>query len=263
MRIEVRNGSFGYRGRLLYDHFDLAVRENKVLTILGPNGVGKTTLLKCIMGFLPWRTGGTYLNGRELSTCRHRDVWTHISYVPQAKQSPFAFSVLDTVVMGLNAEKRLFSSPVKEDYERAQATLDWLDLGSIAHCSCNRISGGQLQMVLIARALVSEPEVLILDEPESNLDMCNQLRVLSAIQRIAEQGTTTCVINTHFPDHALMISDDTLFLGEGGVREFGSTSEVITEENIERFYRVRARVVSVDLDSDIAHTVFPYRLAYA
>lgn len=260
MNIEVREGTFGYGARTVLDHIDLPVRENKVLTILGKNGVGKTTLLKCMMGFLHWRSGGTWLDGKPLSSYPHKEIWKRISYVPQAKRSPFAYSVIDTVVMGLNANSKTFSVPSRSDYDRAYAVLERLGMTSIAEKDCGDISGGELQMTLIARALVSDPAILILDEPESNLDMRNQLRVLGTIEGISATGSTTCVINTHFPEHALSISDDTLFLGPGGMRLLGATKDVVTEENIRKFYEVEARVVPVSIDIGERSTIYPYRI---
>lgn len=268
MGIEIRGGTFGYGRERVIEGLDLPVRDNKVLTVLGRNGVGKTTLLKCMMGFLKWDVGATWLDGRPLAEYPLREVWRRISYVPQAKRSPFAFSVIDTVVMGLNATARTFSTPSREDYEKARDVLDGLGMGAIADKDSSEISGGELQMVLIARALVSEPKILVLDEPESNLDMRNQLRVLEAIQGISERGDTTCIINTHFPEHALLVSDDTLFLGGRGRMLLGPTADVVTPDNIRAFYGVEAAVVPVEIGGDASgcrvrgprRTVYPYRI---
>lgn len=262
MGIEVRGGTFGYGAERIIEGLDLPVRDNKVLTVLGRNGVGKTTLLKCMMGFLKWDKGETLLDGKPLSSYPVRDVWKRVSYVPQAKRSPFAFSVLDTVVMGLNAMGGAFSVPSKEDYAKARDVLDELGMGAIADKDTSAISGGELQMVLIARALVSDPAILILDEPESNLDMRNQLRVLGAIEAISAKGRTTCIINTHFPEHALLVSDDTLFLGGKGRMLLGRTADVVTSDNIREFYGVEAVVVPVELPGEgrERQTIYPYRI---
>ena len=261
MKLEVRNGSFGYRSRSIIDGLDLAVPENAVLTILGPNGAGKTTLLKCMMGFLHWNRGDTYIDGRPLGNYGHAELWKSVSYVPQAKHNAFSYSILDTVVMGLNAGSSLFSAPSKADYTRAYSMLERMGIAHLAQQGCNAVSGGQLQMALIARALVSDPKILILDEPESNLDMYNQLKVVEAIERIAANRTCTCIVNTHFPDHALAISDETLFMGRDGQRLLGPSRNVITEANIERFYGVRARVAPVATDLGERRCVVPYALA--
>ena len=261
MKLEIRNASFGYGSKQILKDLDLAVPENEVLTILGPNGVGKTTLLKCMMGFLKWSRGCTMLDGKPLRECSEAEVWGSVSYVPQAKHNPFSYSILDTVVMGLNAGKSMFSSPSTSDYDRAYATLEKLDIADIAHQGCNEVSGGQLQMALIARALVSDPKILILDEPESNLDMRNQLKVLGAIERIAATRETTVIVNTHYPEHALSISNNTLFLGKCGMRLMGPSHDVITEENIDRYYGVRAKVVPVETDLGQMRTILPFGLS--
>lgn len=260
MIIEVRDATFGYRQHTVIEGLDLTTPENKVLTILGKNGVGKTTLLKCMMGFLHWRRGKTLLDGRPLASYPQREIWQHVSYVPQAKRSAFAYSVIDTVVMGLNASSGMFSVPSREDYERAHDVIARLGIEGIEQKDCSEVSGGELQMALIARALVSNPSVLILDEPESNLDMRNQLRVMGAIEGVAGAGDTTCVINTHFPEHALAISDETLFLGPGGMRLLGPTADVVTEENIRRFYEVDAALVPVSTAVGPRRTIYPYRI---
>ena len=163
--------------------------------------------------------------------------------MPQAKQSVFSYGVLEMVVMGLDKENGFFYSPKKEHFERADEMLKELGIGRLADRYCNELSGGELQMVMLARAMVSGPELLILDEPESNLDMRNQLRILDAIEYASKEKNTACVINTHFPSHALRLSDQTPLLGRGFKQTFGSTKEIITEENVEEFFSTRAKIV--------------------
>ena len=116
-------------------------------------------------------------------------------------------------------------------------------------------------MVMIARALISRPQLLVLDEPESNLDMKNQLRILDAIERASREMNTACLSNTHFPNHALNISDQTLMLGLGQKKLFGATKDLLNEENIERFFSVRSKIVSFQADGQEHQTIFPYRIA--
>ena len=118
-------------------------------------------------------------------------------------------------------------------------------------------------MVMLARAMVSRPKLLILDEPESNLDMRNQLRILDAIEYASKEKNTACVINTHFPSHALRLSDQTLLLGRGFKQKFGSTKEIITEENVEEFFRTRAKIVDFAAEGKTYRIIAPYRIAAA
>lgn len=263
MILEVKNGSFSYGSREVLKDVSFHLEEQKIMTILGPNGVGKTTLLKCIMGFLQWDSGGTMISGKGLTEYSDKELWRKISYVPQAKQSVFSYGVLEMVVMGLDKENGFFYSPKKEHFERADEMLKELGIGRLADRYCSELSGGELQMVMLARAMVSGPELLILDEPESNLDMRNQLRILDAIEYASKEKNTACVINTHFPSHALRLSDKTLLLGRGYKKKFGPTEEIITEENVEEFFRTRAKIVDFAAEGKTYRIIAPYRIADA
>ena len=178
MILGVKNGSFSYGKREILRNISFSLEEQKIMTILGPNGVGKTTLLKCIMGFLPWNRGEARILEKNLNAYSDKELWKQISYVPQAKRSAFSYGVLEMVVMGLDKENSFFYTPKKDQFDKANEMLKELGVGKLAGRYCNELSGGELQMVMLARALVSGPKLLILDEPESNLDMKNQLRVL-------------------------------------------------------------------------------------
>lgn len=260
MNLRVSNGTFGYGKKPILRDIDLYIDGNTIFTILGPNGVGKTTLLKCIMGFLHWTNGETSLNGKPLGAYSNKEVWQKISYVPQAKKNVFSYTVQDMVVMGLSATQNFFRIPKKEEYDKANQMLEMIGITKLVDKYCNELSGGELQMVMIARALVSEPELLILDEPESGLDMKNQIRILDIIKQASKKMNTACIINTHFPDHALNISDETLLMGYKNQKQLGNTKELLTEKNIERFFGVRSRIVSFTTEEQSYRTIFPYRI---
>lgn len=233
MILEVKNGCFSYGHREVLKNVSFDLEERKIMTVLGPNGVGKTTLLKCIMGFLRWDSGETVIAKRNLKEYSDKELWREISYVPQAKQGVFSYGVLEMVVMGLDKENSFFYTPKKDQFDRANDMLKELGVGKLADWYCNELSGGELQMVMLARAMVSRPKLLILDEPESNLDMKNQLR----------------------------LSDKTLLLGPGHKQKFGATAEIISEENIEEFFQTRAKIVSFTADKKKYQMIAPYRIA--
>lgn len=261
MILEVRNGKFSYGDVPIFTEISFALDYEKIMTVLGPNGVGKTTLLKCIMGFLPWDSGEIMIEGKPFKLLKEKEIWKVISYVPQAKKSIFSYKVLDMVVMGLNPEYGFFCTPKREHYDRARDILKLIGYEKLERRYCNELSGGELQMVMIARALVSNPKLLILDEPESNLDMKNQLRVLTAIEKAVHEMHSACLINTHFPDHALNISDQTLFLGNGQEKLCGPTKELLTEENMKRFFGVFAKKISFTAGEQRYQTIFPYKIS--
>ena len=261
MKLEVRNGSFGYGSQPILQNINFEIGSNTVMTILGPNGVGKTTLLKCVMGFLKWHTGECFMDGKTVYSRSMKEFWEKTSYVPQAKQSAFSYKVMDAVIMGLNSRQNFFAVPSDEDYEKAYQVLKALGVEKLADKHCNALSGGELQMVMMARALISEPELMILDEPESNLDMKNQLQIVNTIERVAGEFKTSCLINTHFPNHALKISDTTLMMGYGNRQLQGKTMDVVTEENIRNFFGVCTKVVPLRAEAEKYYTIFPYKIA--
>lgn len=260
MKLEVKSGCFGYGNHTILKNINFEVNDNTIMTVLGPNGAGKTTLLKCVMGFHKWRHGETLMDGRPILSCSDKEFWKRTSYVPQAKQSAFSYKVIDAVIMGLNAKQKFFATPKKKDYEKAEAMLEHMGVIKLRDKYCNELSGGELQMVMMARALVSEPELLILDEPESNLDMKNQLQIVNAIERVAADFHTSCLINTHFPNHALKISDTTLMMGYNHKQIMGKTLDIVTEENIREYFDVESRVVALEVGEKKFHTIFPYEI---
>ncbi len=258
--LSVENGSFAYKnGSPLFENVCFEVSGGELLSVLGPNGAGKTTLLKCIMGLLKWRTGGSLLDGENIASMSERRLWTSVAYVPQARSASPAFTALETVLLGRTGRIGVFSTPKKTDIELAESVMQSLGIISLRDKSCSQMSGGELQMVLIARALASEPGILILDEPESNLDFKNQLIVLDTLSKLTHSGMG-CIFNTHYPEHALQRSDKALLLA-GGKVQYGSTASIVTEENIERAFGVHAVIGSVETDGRELSSVIPLRLS--
>lgn len=255
VRLAVRNGTFGYGERILFDSVSIEAEEKGVLTILGPNGAGKTSFLKCIMGINKWISGTSELDGKDIKTMSPREITRHIAYVPQMKGASFDYSVREMVMMGRASHIRIYESPGEKDREIVDGYMDRLGISGLADRRFNTLSGGEMQMAIIARALVSEPSILILDEPESSLDYSNQLKILDLIAELSQE--MLCVINTHYPEHALRISDHTLMLDGKGGSIFGATGDVITEGNIERVFGVRARIGSFEDDGETHKFIVP------
>ncbi len=239
-----RGLAIGYPGKEVGRDIDIEVRPGEVLCLLGPNGSGKTTLFKTLLGLIPARAGEVRFGDAQLGELSRAAVAQRVSYVPQAHAAHFPFLVADMVTMGRTAHLGLFDRPTREDRERARAALAELGIGALADTEYTRISGGQRQLVLIARALAQDAPVIVLDEPTASLDFGNQVLVLQRVRQLAEQGLAV-VLSTHDPDHALGIASRVAFLNDGRLIATGSPREVLTSERLETVYGVGVRIVTL------------------
>lgn len=262
MTFVVKNGGFRYPGgdRQVLENISFSAESGDVLAILGPNGAGKTTLLRCALGLLKWQEGVTELDGADLRTIPYRELWKRLAYVPQANRAPAPYTVEEMILLGRSSHFGPFSMPGQKDMEQAARVLEQLRLEHLRGKNFSELSGGERQMVLIARALAAEPQVLVLDEPESNLDFRNQLLVLDTLSQLADAGLT-CIFNTHYPAHALRRANKALLLGAGGEYEFGPVSQVVTEENIFRYFGVNAVIGEVQAHGRAYRDVIPLSVA--
>ena len=261
MNLTVNQGGFFYQKNTpIFNDINFSVDSGEILAILGPNGAGKTTLLRCITGMLKWKSGASLLDGAPIHSMSSQKLWSHMAYVPQAKGASSAYTTFEAVLLGRSNRLNAFSTPKQADLEKAKEVMEQLGIAHLMEKKCSAISGGELQMVLIARALASEPQVLILDEPESNLDFKNQLIVLDTITRLAQQGMT-CIFNTHYPAHALQRSHKSLILSRGGQYVFGNTASVVTEQNIRNAFGVEAIIGEVETPEHVLQNVIPLNIS--
>ncbi len=261
MTFEVEKGSFYYSSdRVVLRKVAFSVGEGDVLAVLGPNGAGKTTLLRCMMGLLPWREGRSMLDGVDIKTIPIRELWRSLAYVPQAKGMFFSYTAEEMVLMGRNAHIGIVSQPSKRDCEAARQAMDTIGISHLATKPCCCMSGGELQMVLIARALAAEPRMLVLDEPESNLDYKNQLIVLDVVRRLASEKGICSIFNTHYPAHALRISGKALLLDGRGNCRFGESAAIINRENMRSSFSVDVHIGKIDIESNPYDLVVPLRV---
>lgn len=242
MILEVRGVVCGYGKKRIVENISLSVQPGEILCLLGPNGVGKTTFFKSILGFLKLLDGEILLDGENMSTMPKRRLAKVVGYVPQAHTPPFPFSVLDVVLMGRTAHLGLFASPSKIDMEVAKEALEMLGIYFLKDRVYTEISGGERQMVLIARSLTQEPKVLIMDEPTSNLDFGNQIRVLERIKRLSEKGLAV-IMTSHFPNHVFLCSSKVALM-QHGVFSVGNVEEIVTEENLKSAYGINVKITS-------------------
>jgi iron complex transport system ATP-binding protein len=237
MSLEARALAFGYRGHPVGSGIDLTLEPGRVLCLLGPNGSGKTTLKKTLLGLLPPQGGEVRLDGRHLAQWSPRERATRLAYVPQAAESFFDFSIGEMVEMGRTAHRGIFARPSRRDAEVARQALDTLGIAALADRPIHRVSGGERQLGLIARALATEAAMLVLDEPTANLDFGNQMRVLGEIVRLKESGIAI-LLCSHDPGHALEVADEVLLIREGRTFARGRPAETITDPNLSRLYGI-------------------------
>lgn len=232
---------FGYGVNVIGRDVDLEVRPGEVLCLLGPNGSGQTTLFKTMLGLLPAQAGEVRVGGLAMRELTRGEIARRVAYVPQAHAAQFPFRVLDMVVMGRTAHLSAFAAPTREDRRKALDALDRLGIAELAENEYTRISGGQRQLALVARALAQDAPAIVMDEPTASLDFGNQVVVLSEVKRLAAQGLAV-LLSTHDPDHAFSIGNRVALLDGGRLIAQGSPGDVLTPERLRAVYGVTVAV---------------------
>jgi iron complex transport system ATP-binding protein len=244
MRLALENLSCGYTRKPVLSGIDLTVDAGEFVCLLGPNGSGKTALLKTLAGVLPPLGGRMTLDGRPWGEWSARDRAGRLAYVPQAHAPVFAFKVIDLVAMGRTARWPLWSGPTEVDWKAAERALVVVEMEAFADRLYTELSGGERQMVLIARALAQEARFLVLDEPASSLDFGNQVRMLQTLRRLVREGMGV-LMATHHPEHALRCATCVAVVGNGRIQQFGPPEEVLTAARLQEAYRVPFLVSTV------------------
>ncbi|PVX24802.1 MAG: iron ABC transporter ATP-binding protein [Candidatus Bathyarchaeum sp.] len=241
MKLKVRDVEFSYNnGNVVLEDIQMTVGANEVLTILGPNGVGKTTLLKCINGLLKTRNGTIMVDNEELRKMSRVEVAKRIGYVPQ-RADVSQITVFDSVLLG--RKPHITWDVSKKDIKITKDIIGRLGLSELSLKYTNEISGGELQKVQLARALVQQPKVLLLDEPTSSLDLCNQHQIMSTLVDVVKRNDLTAIMTLHDINLALRYSDKFIMLKDGKIFAAGD-HEVITPENIEAVYDLPVNVAN-------------------
>lgn len=242
--IEVNNLSFSYGGRRILQDVSLRAENGQFVSILGSNGVGKSTLFKCILGILPAYSGTIIVDGRDTRTMSVQEIAQKIAYIPQMSASAFNYSVEDIVLMGTTAGLHSLRSPGVAEMRRAEDAMERMGILDLRQRCFHHLSGGERQLAVIARALAQQANILLLDEPGSALDFGNQMRILHEAKSLARDGYLV-IQTTHDPERAYLFSDRMIALKNGRVFAQGTPAEVLTEENIRQLYGVDTRLTSI------------------
>ena len=244
-RIENAEFSYDSDNSAGFKDVNFCIKPGQVLSILGPNGCGKTTLLKCLAGIFKLKKGSIWLGDKEISRLERSGMARAVGYVPQLHQPAFPFSVLDAVLVGRAPHLGFLESPGKEDIEIAETAIEALGISALKKRPYTELSGGERQLVVFARVMAQQPSLLLLDEPTSHLDFGNQIRVLRLVEELASTGLPI-IMTSHFPDHAFLISSKVAVMKKGAFLAFGPPEEVITEVNLESIYGIKVRVMEVN-----------------
>jgi len=244
-RLAVEDLSYGYPGRVVGNHIGFTLGAGEVLCVLGRNGEGKSTLFKTILGLLPPNGGVVRVDGEAISDWSPRRRALTFGYVPQNSGGVFPFTVAELVLMGRTAHRGVFAAPTAADRAAADEAIAALGIEHLARREWLRVSGGERQLVLVARALAQQPRILVLDEPTASLDFGNQVRVLDAVRSLAETRGLSVLLSTHHPEQAFACADRVAVLAGGLLLRIGTPANVITSETLRACYSVDVAVLPV------------------
>lgn len=243
--LEAKGVSFSYTDASpVFRDISFSLFPGDILTLLGPNGSGKSTLLDCLCGLLTIDEGIISIDGEDYSSLSRTEIARRVGYVPQTHAPDFDFPVRDYVVMGRAPYLNLLKVPGRREYEITDTALETLGITRLGDKLYSKISGGERQQVQIARVLVQEPEIIMLDEPTSHLDYGNQIKILKLVTALSDRGITV-IMTTHMPDHPILLEGMVGILdGKGGMK-MGKAGEVVNERDLMNMYRVDLRLVYI------------------
>lgn len=244
--LELQGLRTGHGRRVVSEAVDLSIAAGEVLCLLGPNGCGKTTLFRTVLGMLPPLAGRVLVQGQPVQHWPRAEFARRVGYVPQAQAGVFAFEALDMVLMGRAARLPLLARPSGVDRTMALACMERLQIAHLAARRYTELSGGERQLVLIARALAQEPALLVMDEPTASLDFGNQIRVLEQIEALSAQGMAM-LLSTHQPEHGLRVASRIALLGHGRLLGVGEPRAVATPAALAELYGVSEAAIAAHL----------------
>lgn len=254
MLLEIKDVYGGYGKKDVVKGVDCEIDKGEILCLVGPNGCGKTTLFRLILGILPIKKGSIKIDGKDISKLSEKELANLVAYIPQYHNPIFSYTVLDVVIMGRASHFSAFDTPKSIDREAAFDALEKLNILHLANEKYTSLSGGQRQMVLIARAICQSAKVFVMDEPAANLDYANQYLLMNVVKDLAKKGY--CIImSTHSPEHPLSIGNKVLLMKEGKKVEFGKPEETITPQNLKNIYGIDMDVISVEDRNNVKRNI--------
>ena len=245
MSIEVKGLICGYGKKTILNNVNFMVSPEDSLCLLGANGIGKTTIFKTLLGFIPPLAGEITVDGKDLNKMSHKERAIKMAYVPQAKSYSYKYTVSDMIMMGRSLHIPKFMSPSKKDHEAIEAVMEQMDLLAYRNAYYSELSGGEQQIILIARAIAQGSDYIIMDEPASNLDYSNQKKLLDTIKNLTKNNKGI-MMASHTPEHAFVCCNKALLISRSRKYQFGSVNEIVTSENLSAAYGVEIEVVQLN-----------------
>ena len=245
MSLTVENMSFSYGKHPVLHELTFTAEAGELLAILGPNGVGKTTLFKCVMGQERKYSGRIAADGADLAALTPRERAHRVAAIPQAHPLSFRYSAFDMVLMGTSHTLSPFNLPGEKERAAARGAMARVNIEHLAERPFAHLSGGEQQLVFIARALAQQAKILLMDEPTASLDYGNRLHVLGVVRNLSRAGYTI-LLSTHDPQHALWYADRALALQEGRILALGTPRKIVTADLLQQLYGRRIDLVETE-----------------
>jgi iron complex transport system ATP-binding protein len=260
--INVSNATFSYGEENIFENIDLEINPGEVFCLFGPNGCGKSTLILCMMGVLALTDGQITLDNRNVRGMKPPEVARIAAYIPQSHEKPFPYKAIDIVLMGRTAHTSTFSPPTPTDRRIAEEAMEKVGIIQFRDRPYTQLSGGETQLVLVARALAQQTPILIMDEPTAHLDFRNELNFLEAIVKLVKDSSLTIVMATHFPNHAFYfegtgIKSGLALMNNKSITIKGNPVEVLTEENMENVFNIKSKLISYTWKDETLKQIVP------
>jgi iron complex transport system ATP-binding protein len=258
--MHIENATFAYDKKFIFEDISWQINSNEIWCLMGHNGCGKSTLLDCILGVNKLNSGQIFLCGKDLSLYRPQTLAKIISYVPQVHDRSFPYKVRQIVLMGRTAYVGTMGSPTAEDKDIVKKIMNDIGISDLADRPYTQISGGEMQMVLLARALVQETPIIVMDEPTAHLDYYNELLFLETVSRLLKDDSRAVIMATHSPNQALYFESQGLpvkvaLMNNGKIVAKGKPSQILTVENLRNNFNIEAKILQDNYDQGIAQIV--------
>lgn len=262
--IQVDNATFSYGKERVFQNISLEINKGEIFSLFGPNGCGKSTLIQCLLGILNLSGGTIRLGGKDVKSMKPQEIAREVAYIPQVHEKSFPFKVIDVVLMGRVAYTGLFSIPATNDREIAEEALKRVGMIHYKEKPYTQLSGGETQLVLVARALAQQTSILIMDEPTAHLDFRHELSFLETIIQLVKETDITVIMATHFPNHAFYfenhnISTRVALMNDNKITVQGSPLKVLTADNMSSTFNIQSKVLSFQWEEGDSRQIVPLK----